>query len=113
MMNIIGEWILHFSWGCTGSYSQVSITFNNDGTFTTSEPLTGRWSQNEGKIVWRFDTFPTVYGGDVVSVTMDGISSTLAGLDGCWYAIRSGVMSLAPTAQQPERDTAGNETSRP
>jgi hypothetical protein len=112
-MAINGEWVLHYSWGCTGSFVQISITFNNDGTFTTSEGSPGRWSQQEGKIVWLFNNSSTVYGGDVVSVTMNGISSTLHGLNGCWYAIRSGVTSLAPTVQRPERDAAGNETSRP
>jgi hypothetical protein len=108
-MSAVGNWTLHFSWGCTGSYSQSPITFNANGTFALA-PYTGKWVQNEGKIIFKFDQAPnSVYGGDEVSNAMLGISSTFAGLNGCWYAIRTGSTSAPMAEAKPEFDAAGQK----
>src|SRR3954463_15488945 len=52
-MSVSGGWTLHFSWGCTNSYSQSNITFNNNGTFGGT--LTGRWIQQNGTLLLSFD----------------------------------------------------------
>lgn len=110
-MSVVGTWTLHYDWGCTGNYSQVSMTFNNNGTFTLA-PYSGKWVQTEGKIIWKFDQAPnTVYGGDLVDAAMLGISSTFAGLNGCWYALRTGVKTAPFAESKPEHDVAGNKAS--
>src|SRR5215831_10144562 len=62
-MGISGNWVLHFSWGCTGSYSPVNITFNSNGTFTGG--ANGKWVQQDGTILLAFDTGPAKYAGNV------------------------------------------------
>jgi hypothetical protein len=85
-MSIPGNWTLHFSWGCTGGYSQSPMTFNANGTFNLA-PYTGKWSSVPGVILWRFDQAPnTVYAGNVIGGAMNGMMSTF-GSQGCWYAI--------------------------
>jgi hypothetical protein len=81
----------------------------------TNEVVIGRWAQNEGKIEWRFDGPgpDTVYSGDVVDAAMVGISSTFAGLNGCWYALRSSSTTMTFTARRPGHDEAGNKMSPP
>jgi hypothetical protein len=111
-MSVNGEWMLHYDWGCTGNYYQAPITFNSDGTFNAPNYI-GRWAQNEGKIEWRFDGPgpDTVYSGDVVDAAMVGISSTFAGKNGCWYALRSTSTTMTFTTSRPEYDEAGNEVN--
>lgn len=108
-----GEWTLYYDWGCSGSYSSTPITFHSDGTFSVP-PYTGNWWENEGKIMWRYNTTPaTVYSGDHIDLVMVGISSTLAGLNGCWYAL-SGALAVQekPAAVSgQEIDVAGNRIS--
>ena len=112
-MSVSGEWTLHFDWGCSGTYGQVPMTFNNDGTFNLA-PYTGVWTENEGKIIWRFDTaLNTVYGGDVVDAAMVGISSTFTGLTGCWYALQGSSTTMAFAERAAETDVAGNKTNQP
>jgi hypothetical protein len=101
IMSGSGEWMLYYDWGCSGTYGNAPITFNSDGTFNSS-PYTGKWYENEGKIIWRFDTAPnTAYSGDQVDLTMVGISSTFAGLNGCWYARPlAGLEKSSPVSKQ-------------
>jgi hypothetical protein len=109
-MSAVGNWTLHFSWGCTGGYAQSPITFNANGTFALA-PYTGKWVENAGKILFKFDQAPSsVYGGDEVSNAMAGISTTFAGASGCWYAIRVGSTSLPTSEAKPEYDAAGHKT---
>jgi hypothetical protein len=106
-MSAVGNWTLHFSWGCTGGYSTSPMTFNANGTFALA-PYTGKYTENDGKIIFKFDTSNTVYGGDIVSNDMLGISSTFGGLTGCWYALRVGTTALEVDAKTGT-DAAGNK----
>jgi hypothetical protein len=107
-MSAVGNWTLHFNWGCGGSYGTSPMTFNADGTMTVA-PYTGKWSESSGKIVWKFDQlFNSVYCGDEISNVMLGISSTFAGSNGCWYALRVGTSLAAET--KSELDAAGVKT---
>ena len=84
-MSIVGDWTLYYDWGCGGSYTAAGITFNNDGTFSTSEDEvseTGKWVQNDGMVLFQFDSFKTTYGGNLAGNVMVGIMSTFAGLNG-------------------------------
>src|SRR5215469_14572750 len=103
-MGIEGQWTVHYDWGCGGSYVQVGTTFNNNGTFSTpSQNLTGEWVQNNGMVLFRFDT----YGGNLAGNAMVGTMSTFEGLNGCWYAIRVGSTTVPAEERKPEFDASG------
>ena len=105
-----GEWMLFYDWGCSGSYGKTPITFSSDGTFS-SPPYTGKWYESEGKIMWRFDTATnTAYSGDQVGLAMTGISSTFAGLNGCWYALSLAIQEKLAAVSRQEVDVAGYRT---
>lgn len=110
---ISGNWILHFSWGCSSNYGQLGITFNNNGTFTG--PLSGKWVQQDGTLLLSFDTGPAKYGGTVDGNVGSGASSTFTGLNGCWYLTKQGTVGIAAeTKEAPgpkqSHDAAGTKT---
>jgi hypothetical protein len=106
-MSVPGSWTLHFDWSCGGSYGTTPITFNANGTFA-SAPYTGKWSSHDGEIVFRFDQPQNaVYGGSVIDSAMVGISTTFAGLNGCWYALKAGTTIQALTQIKGGHDQAG------
>lgn len=80
-----------------------------DGTLNVNETETGEWVENDGKIMWRFDTGPAVYSGDILGSAMVGISSTFRGLNGCWYAVVGGGAAMALEASKAEFDVKGNK----
>src|SRR5213592_4411793 len=97
-VTIVGQWTLYYDWGCDGTYGKAGITFNNDGTFTVtedSETNVGKWAQNDGMILWQYDTIKTIYGGN------DD--------DGCWYAIKR----VAPVEKRKsEFDSTGKKAKQ-
>lgn len=103
-MAISGTWTLHFSWGCTGSYSPATIVFNSDGTFAGN--FTGKWRQQSGTIMWIYDTGPAKYGGTVNGNVGSGEMSTFAGLDGCWYLSKQGTTGIMPEGAAAEEAAA-------
>ncbi len=109
-MSVPGTWTLHFDWGCGGNYGTAPITFNANGTFA-SAPYTGKWSSHDGQIVFRFDQPQNaVYGGSAVDSAMVGISTTFGGINGCWYALKSGAV-IKPFAElKVAHDHAGAPT---
>jgi hypothetical protein len=114
-MAIVGEWTLHYDWGCSGNYTQVGLTFNNDGTFNISGDLGGKWVQNDGMILFQFDqwdSIKTTYGGNFAGNSMVGTMSTFAGLNGCWYAIRVGSTTMLAKERKPEFDASGNKAKQ-
>jgi class 3 adenylate cyclase len=110
-MSVAGDWILHYSWGCSNSYTPSNITFNANGTFTGSLP--GKWVQQDGTLLLSFDTGPAKYGGTVDGNVGSGAMSTFAGLNGCWYLTKQGtsgiVAAAAAQAPRPSHDAAGNK----
>ena len=108
-----GEWTLHYDWGCTGNYVQAPMMLNGNGTLSVLSSETGEWVENDGKIMWRFDTGPAVYSGDIVGPVMVGISSTFQGLNGCWYALVGGSTAMAREASRAEYNVAGKKVSSP
>jgi hypothetical protein len=49
----IGEWMLNFDFGCTGSPSQAVISFYDDGTFEISDGSSpGKLTQTGNTISW-------------------------------------------------------------
>jgi hypothetical protein len=103
-----GEWTLNYDWNCTGNYTAVPMLLNGDGTLTVLSSETGEWVENDGKIMWRFDTGPAVYSGDIIGPAMVGISSTFQGLNGCWYAVTGSGTAMALEARKPVYDVTGN-----
>lgn len=87
-----GTWILHFSWGCTTSHGQTSLTFNENGTF--SGALAGRWRRLDGTLLLSFDSGPAKYAGTVCGSVGTGAMSTFAGSDGCWYLTKQGMTGV-------------------
>jgi hypothetical protein len=115
-MAVSGNWILHFSWGCTQGYAQANITFNPNGTFSGTHP--GKWIQQDGTLLWSYDTGPAKYGGTVDGSVGSGAMSTFSGLNGCWYLTQQGTVGILEAAEEavaPEarqsHDAAGNELS--
>lgn len=87
-MSIQGNWTLYYSWGCTGSYTSTSITFNSDGTYKDGQGNSGRWMQVSGTVVFIYNSGSTPsYAGNVVSSAMTGMIATPSGSTGCWYAL--------------------------
>lgn len=109
-MSVSGEWVLHYSWGCTNNYSQLNLTFNSNGTF--SGTLLGQWVQQDGTLLLGFSTGPAKYGGTVDGNVGSGAMSTFLGLNGCWYPTKAGTVGVAPAAAHPTakqaHDAAGN-----
>jgi hypothetical protein len=108
-MSVVGQWTLHYDWGCSGNYSQAGITFNNNGTFNSGSA--GKWVQTDGMILFRFDN-STAYGGNVVGNAMVGTSLSFDGSKGCWYAIRVGSTTMSAEERKPEFDESGNKAKR-
>jgi len=106
---IFGNWTLHYSWGATGTYNSVKLTFNNNGTF--SGGATGRWSQQDGTVLLSFDSGPAKYAGTIDGNIGTGAMSTFTGSDGCWYLSKEGTIGAAPelgVTGRSEMDVSGN-----
>ncbi len=111
-MSISGDWILHYSWGCSSNYGQANITFNANGTCSGTNA--GKWVQQDGTLLWSYDTGPAKYGGTVDGNVGSGAMSTFAGLNGCWYLTKQGTTGVAvATAAAPSptqsHDAAGTK----
>ena len=85
-------WVLHYSWGCTNSYARTTVTFHGNGSF--SGELSGKWQQQDGTLLLRFDTGPARYAGTLAGSVATGAMSTFAGADGCWYLTRQGTTGI-------------------
>lgn len=110
-MSVSGNWVLHYSWGSTGTYSQVNITFNNNGTF--SGALSGKWVQQDGTILWKYDSGPAKYTGTINGNIGSGATSTFSGSNGCWYLTKQGTVGIVAAIEAaggvPQtHDVAGN-----
>ncbi len=87
-----GTGTLFFDWGCDGSYSSVSITFNADGTFSTGSGSTGIWVNIAGFITFTYAApSETTYSAVVASRASAGVNTTFAGLNGCHHIVGAGV----------------------
>lgn len=47
-------------------------------------------------ILWDFDNYKTVYGGNITENALNGVVSTSSGTNGCWYAIKVGSTNILP-----------------
>ena len=109
-MAVPGNWTIFYDWDCDGTYSRATMTVNSDGTWTSSEGYSGLWVRQAGMFVFTFDDSETTYAGKLASKSITGISTTFAGLTGCFYMLQEGVpTALAAERVAGQRDAAGNE----
>jgi len=109
---ISGNWVLHYSWGPTQTYSKVDLSFNSNGTFAGG--ATGKWQQQDGTVLLSFDGGPAKYAGTVDGNIGSGAMSTFGALDGCWYLSKQGMvgLTLSSAGGAPGTiDAAGTEHS--
>jgi hypothetical protein len=80
-----GTWTLHYSWGCTGTFSSTSITFFSNGTFSSGQGQSGHWFSSSSMIIWHYDnTHNTFYSIRVNSTARTGISGDFTtNIKGC------------------------------
>lgn len=108
-MSVPGAWTIHYDWGCTGNYSQTSLTFNTNGTFTDGFGETGTWISHDGQILFQFNnTVHTTYGGAVVESAMVGISFQPPSSSGCWYAVKSTATTKTIAERKPQHKLSGD-----
>jgi len=91
-VNFSGTWTYYFRWNCNGPYSQTTITFNTNGTFTWGTQFAGKWYQIEDhNITWEF-TNGTTYSGTKVGGVMTGMMMYTLNppTTGCWYCVKQG-----------------------
>ncbi|MFZ1135931.1 MAG: hypothetical protein WAN69_13350 [Candidatus Korobacteraceae bacterium] len=109
-MSIVGKWTFHYSWGCNGTYIQDEVTFNANGTFADSQGHGGNWSEDPGMMELQYTPpIRTTYAGNVQGNAMVGISSTFSGLQGCWYAVKEGIVIFTAAEKKATHDLAGNK----
>jgi hypothetical protein len=107
-MSIVGKWTLNYSFGCSGSYNQSTVTFAANGTFTTGDGFSGHWYSLAGDVQWEYEpTFPSViYSGNVVGGAMNGIMKNYkTNVQGCWYATISPIPAQLAAEKVEKADT--------
>jgi hypothetical protein len=113
-MSVSGNYIGHYSWGCTSSYGQFNISFNPNGTFAGT--FTGKWVQQDGTLLVSFDNGPAKYGGTIDGNVGSGAMSTFSGSNGCWYLTKEGTAGIATQAavaggHKQTHDATGNKAT--
>jgi hypothetical protein len=114
-MSIAGEWKLFYSWGCSGSYGQTTITFAPAGTFKTGDGYSGQWASLSGNVQWVYEPTPSaVYSGNVIGGSMTGMMTNFKlGEQGCWYATTAKIPAASATEkkvdQADQRDSGGGK----
>jgi hypothetical protein len=108
-MSVPGTWNSYYDWTCSGNYAHDTVTFNANGTFTDSEGGSGNWSSHDGQMLLQYNnSLHTAYEGTIVDNAIVGISSTFAGLSGCWYAIKTTATSK-PSAERTQKHSISGE----
>jgi hypothetical protein len=111
--SVTGNYIGHFSWGCSNNYGQFNITLNGDGTFGGTFP--GKWVKQDGTLLLSFDNGPAKYAGTIDGNVGSGAMSTFTGSNGCWFLTKQGTTGFAAEAAAPAaharqtHDASGNK----
>jgi hypothetical protein len=106
---VTGNWTLYYDWDCDGSYNSVSIIVNAGGTFTTGSGYSGLWVQEAGMLLLTINNSETTYAGNLASRSITGISTTFAGLNGCFYMLQAGVPTAFAIDEPEPADEAGDQ----
>ncbi|MGD8856349.1 MAG: CARDB domain-containing protein, partial [Chloroflexota bacterium] len=84
-----GDWSADQDWQCDGAADSVVITFNEDGSFTTSSGRAGTWGQNDNQILYTDSANGDQYSGHIAGDHIAGTQITSDGSEtGCWEASR-------------------------
>jgi hypothetical protein len=104
-MSIAGEWTLFYSWGCSGSYGQTTVTFNSSGTFKTGDGYAGQWAVVGGNVQFVYEPTPSaVYSGNVTGAAMSGMMTNFhIAAQGCWHATMPKIPADAATEKKVEQ----------
>jgi hypothetical protein len=91
--DITGDWVVHYSWDCTGTYSTGTLAFYSDDTFNVDSDATlwGTWTLTGDNVDFMFDEYPNTHYIGALDSTGDYMSGTMDNADamtGCWYADR-------------------------
>lgn len=88
---IAGPWSGTIAWDDGGTTNGVNWTFDEDGTFATSDNYHGVWSQYDTHAVWIISSYPrTVYEGEVSGNTMTARVHNMEGVVGTATMTRGG-----------------------
>jgi hypothetical protein len=94
----VGNWILHYDWGCKGVYSSRRMTVNADGTFYLSGGggvSSGTWIEGRGIFMFNFNApARTTYSGTerinrVVGIMSPFGTPNAVATSGCFYMERA------------------------
>lgn len=107
-MSMKGNWMLQYCWSPspTPKYSQASILFNDDRTFTVGTEK-GNWRLTDGTLMLNFLNGPAVYGGNVDGNAGVGAMATFNGMEGNWILAKGTTALVAESAKQA-CDPSGN-----
>lgn len=99
--NAVGTWNYYYDWSCNGGYGSTTITFNADGTFT-STPYTGKWYMVQGYIMWIYSS-GTTYSGTIIGGAMVGMMNANT-MTGCWYCSKQNYYAPRLASSQGEEN---------
>jgi hypothetical protein len=104
-MSIVGNWKLFYSWGCSGTYNETSLTFANNGTFKTGDGFSGQWATVGANAQWVYEPTPSaVYSGIATGGAMHGMMTNFKlGEHGCWYRTIATIPAAFATEKKVER----------
>ncbi len=118
-MSVSGQFSLHYSWGCSGPYATTTVTFSGSGTigtFVTGDGFSGKWSQTNGNVLWRYNGDSAIYSGVVNGGAIVGNMANFAASNhGCFYCSKptaSLVGEAAAGAAEQEHDSAGEKKKK-
>ncbi len=111
-MSVPGAWNSYYDWTCSGNQAHDTVTFNANGKFTDSQGGSGNCSSHDGQILRQYsNSLHTAYEGTIVDNAIVGISSTFAGLSGCWYAIKT-TATTKPAAELTQKQRMFGEPNK-
>jgi len=84
------DWTWYYDWECDGQDGATTITFNDDGTWTSGD-YNGYWYKEVSKVMLEFNTGdcpPTTYAGNIRNRdTIQGMMVSFAGETGCFRMV--------------------------
>jgi len=102
--------MLYYDWNSTGHYGSTSMTINANGTWSNGQGYTGNWLQVAGMMMFEFNNSKTTYAGNLADLSVTGIMSTFAGLNGSFYMLES--VPAAATAAVERRHAKGDTSGK-
>jgi len=99
--SVVGDWIVYYDWGCDGNPGNHFMTYNQDGTWYSSEGYSGTWVQDGCDVEWWYPSGTHYWGVmEADGLYMEGDMLSSGGSDGCWWADRTAAKVLPPVGEQ-------------